>query len=308
MQIINTLVPIFLLIGAGTFLRQQKMFSEDFFKALGKLVFYVGLPLLLFNKISTAVFNVDDVKKIIIVTLLAIAAIFIIAYIVVKILKVPKKSCGTFIQASIRLNLAFVGIPVIFYAFGDKGNEMTQIAVLAMAPMIPITTPLALLTLILMGGTDSNISFKEIVLKVVKNPLVLVTLTALPFSIFQIPIPKSIFRSTQALGQMALPLALLSIGASLTLSKIKGSVLLASIASSLNVFILPFLGYLIGMAFGMTRDEMLITMIFLACPAASSSYVLVQQIGGDENLAGSAVVISTLMSAISLFLVMLFFS
>ncbi len=308
MHIINTLLPIFLIVALGTILKWRKVFPEDFFKGLGKLVFYVGLPLLLFNKISTSVLKIDETGKIFIVILLALIIIILLAALIALILKVPKKAFGTFVQAAFRGNFAFVGLPVIFYAFGANGDKMSKVAVLAMAPLIPLATFASLLILISWGDNESKISFKDIFIRILKNPLFLITLFALPFSIFQIQIPPFILRSTEALGQTALPLALLSIGASLSISKIKGSVFLASIAAIINIFLLPFIGYWLAVIFKMNQNEILITMIFLACPAATSSYVMVQQIGGDEHLAGSVVVISTLMSAISLFIVMALFS
>ena len=308
MHIINTLLPIFLIVSLGSLLKWKKVFPEDFFKGLGKLVFYVGLPLLLFDKISTSVLKINETWKIFVVILIALIIIILIAGLIARILKVPKKAVGTFVQAAFRGNFAFVGLPVIFYAFGANGDKMAKIAVLAMAPLIPLTTFASLLILISFGDDKSKISFKDIFIRILKNPLFLITLFALPFSIFQIQIPPFILRSTKTLGQTALPLALLSIGASLSIAKIKGNVLLASVAAALNIFLLPLIGYCLAVTFSMNQNELLITMIFLACPAATSSYVMVQQIGGDEHLAGNVVIISTLMSAVSLFIVMVLFS
>jgi len=242
-------------------------------KDLGKLVFYVGLPLLLFDKISTSVLKINETWKIFVVILIALIIIILIAGLIARILKVPKKAVGTFVQAAFRGNFAFVGLPVIFYAFGANGDKMSKIAVLAMAPLIPLTTFASLLILISFGDDKSKISFKDIFIRILKNPLFLITLFALPFSIFQIQIPPFILRSTKTLGQTALPLALLSIGASLSIAKIKGNVLLASVAAALNIFLLPLIGYCLAVTFSMNQNELLITMIFLACPAATSSYV-----------------------------------
>jgi len=308
MRIINTLLPIFLIVFLGALLKWKKVFPEDFFKGLGKLVFYVGLPLLLFDKISTSVLKINETWKIFVVILIALIIIILIASLIARMLKVPKKAVGTFVQAAFRGNFAFVGLPVIYYAFGANGDKMAKVAVLAMAPLIPLVTFASLLILISHGETESRITVKNIFIRILKNPLFLITLLALPFSIFQIQIPPFILRSAKALGETALPLALLSIGASLSISKIKGNVLLASTAAIINIFLLPFIGYWLAVIFKMNQNELLITMIFLACPAATSSYVMVQQIGGDEHLAGSVVIISTLMSAISLFIVMALFS
>jgi predicted permease len=106
---------------------------------------------------------------------------------------------------------------------------------------------------------------------------------------------------------MALPLALISIGSSLTFDKIRGNIVAAAVASVVNIFALPALGWIAAALLGMNGTETMIALILLACPAASSSYVMVQQLGGDEALAGSTIVISTLLSIIPLTMIVAFF-
>lgn len=306
MYVLETLMPIFILVGLGAFMRRINFLSEDFFKGINKLTFYVGLPILLFHKIALAKFAVGDAGKILLVMTFAMTVVIPIGYILALLLRLQKSSIGTFVQSCFRCNMTYVGLPVVLYTFSGREDYAGQLATLSLAPLIPYTNIISIIILARSNKTKEH-SFMPLIWKSLTTPVVLACLAALPFSIFSVVLPKIIDRSFQALGNMALPLALLSIGSSLTFEKIKGNLPIAITASLVNVIILPVLGLLLSLFLNMNNMEIMIALILLACPAASSSYIMVQQLGGDEALAGSSIVISTLMSIIPLSIIVAYF-
>ena len=120
----------------------------------------------------------------------------------------------------------------------------------------------------------------------------------LAFNVLNIGLPDAFSKSINALGAIALPLALLSIGASLNLEFSKKNLLLVILSSCFNVIILPFTGILFCKIFNLTTGETLVVLLFLACPIASSSYIYAQHLKGDVSFAGSVIVISTLVSTV----------
>jgi predicted permease len=57
---------------------------------------------------------------------------------------------------------------------------------------------------------------------------------------------------------------------------------------------MPAIGYALTCAAGVTGDARLIALLYLASPCAVTSYVMADQMGADKDLAGSAIVLSTL--------------
>lgn len=310
MDVILTLMPVFLVVALGWLLRTIGFLSRDFFLGMNKLTFWVGLPCLLFEKVSSAVLAPAVVGRISLNLFFALIAGIILAYLVAWGIRIPKESWGTFVQIAFRGNLAYVGLPVIYYALaarGEKGVEAAiQTATLAMAPMIIIYNIAAVLVLLRRTSGEGKV-WRQMIFSMVTNPLLLSIFFALPFCLFRIPLPAAIQRSVHALGAMALPLALLSIGASLSRERLKGSLKVAGIASLLKVGATPLVGYLAVWALNMEEVESLIAMIFHACPTAVASYVMAERLGGDEALAGNGVILSTLFSGISLSLVVAIF-
>ncbi|NQT60469.1 MAG: AEC family transporter [Bacteroidetes bacterium] len=116
----------------------------------------------------------------------------------------------------------------------------------------------------------------------------------------KISIPISINRGLESLGKMALPLSLLSVGAGLSFRQIRNSLLLALTASFINAAVLPFAGYLIGRIWALSNHQILIALIFLACPTASSVYIYARELHGNHVFAGNVIVITIIMSVFSL--------
>ena len=79
------------------------------------------------------------------------------------------------------------------------------------------------------------------------------------------------------------------------------------ISSLIKILVAPGIGFLVANMLGLGWDERRIALIFLACPTAAASYVMTEQLGGDNKLAATTVVISSLLSVISLSLVVGFF-
>jgi hypothetical protein len=99
---------------------------------------------------------------------------------------------------------------------------------------------------------------------------------------------------------MSTPLALLGIGGSLTLTVLRHNLRLASIASVLKLFVTPLAGYLVATRIGLSAAELRIVLILLATPTAAASNVMAEQLGSDERLAASIIVLSTLFAVFSL--------
>jgi predicted permease len=74
----------------------------------------------------------------------------------------------------------------------------------------------------------------------------------------------------------------------------------AGFAALLKVMLAPTTGFFAAKAMGLEHEQIKIALIYLACPSAAMSYVLTNQIGGNDTLAASTVIISTILAIFSL--------
>lgn len=306
--IIDSLAPIFLVIGLGWVLRQKKFLSHEALDSLARLAYWVAIPCLLFSKIiHSSPVSPAQISSLFFVTLGTTVSGMILSYLLAVSLKLPKSAIGTFVQAAFRGNLAFVGLPVIFYTFsGSDGSTATAgtAAILIFGPLVVFYNISAVVILLMSRHGISTQSIRPLLKEIASNPLFLSCLLGVLYAMTNLPLPTVAERTLDTLGQMALPLALICLGGSLRYIDLRDGWIPQIAAASAKVIMMPLLGYAIAWLVELNGDNTKIALILLACPTAAASYVLVHQLGGDEALASGAIVLSTPLAALALALVL----
>ncbi len=298
MEVVNTVAPVFILIGVGAILF-RRFLDAAFLRGMNWLTYWVGLPALIVHSLSRADLAEPLAAAVIAVvsgaTLLTLAAGAVVA----RALRVPPASGGTFLQASLRGNLAFIGIPVVLFAYPESPTAGT-VAILTLGPVMVLYNVLSVAVLQRSRDGGGGWLSRKLAKTLLTNPLILASVLAALLSLSGIELPFFLQRSVGVLGQMALPLALLSIGGALAVVRVKGSVRAASGAALVKTALCPLIGAGLARVAGLEGEALGVALILLAAPTAAASYILAQQLGGDEGLASGAIVISTVLSVISL--------
>lgn len=314
MYILNTLAPVFLVILLGAALQKFGFLNPQISRQNNRLVYWIAMPCLLFNKTAQAEVAGDSALRVSVVLLFTAVGCTILAYLLARLLRLSGESTGAFVQASFRGNLAYIGLPVVIYALselaghnsavGSLNTEQIQsLAVLSIAPLVPLYNALAVFVLVT-GSKKGKQSWLMVVRSILTNPLLLACALGLSWGFLKIPMPLALSKTLQTLGQMALPLALLGIGVSLATTKVKGKITVPLIATLMKVVIAPIFGLFLANWLGLSNIERAIALLYLACPTAIASYIMAQQLGGDEVLTSNSIVLSTLLSAVTLAIVL----
>jgi predicted permease len=135
--------------------------------------------------------------------------------------------------------------------------------------------------------------------RVVGNPVILSALAGMAFSVSGVSVPLLIDRSLKILSGLALPLALIVIGASLSFELIRLRILSALGAGMLKLVVLPAVGCVLYTWFGVATHDYLPGLILLAAPTATLTYIMATEMGGDVELAIAAVSVNTMLSAVT---------
>jgi predicted permease len=114
-----------------------------------------------------------------------------------------------------------------------------------------------------------------------------------------IPMPLVMDRSLQILSGMALPMALLIIGGSLSLKLMKARLVPVLGTCLLKLLILPLLGVVLFRMAGQAPVDYLPALILLASPTATIAYVMAREMGADSDFAVAAISATTLFSALT---------
>lgn len=300
--ILQALMPVFVIIGLGSVLVWRGFLQPDLVKGLNSVAYFIGLPAFLFLRSATGDPFQAEVLPLIIVLYAGTIATMITAFFIGRLIKVPQFSIAAFVQGAVRGNLAFVGVPIIFYVLADftpeQANQVGQIVIFAFVPVTILfnVTCTAMLVYFNTEQSSGRSSVAITVRQLATNPLVISSLAGTSWALIGLPIPAIAARSLEVIGQLAMPLALLCIGATLMLVPVRQGLHFALIASVLKVTMPPAVGWVVGWQLGIPPVYLLAGIILLTTPSAAAGYVLVHQFKGDTGLASSIIVISTLIS------------
>lgn len=296
---LNATLPIFLIMVLGWFLMRIGLFNKEFNKVADKYVFKVALPVLLFKDIATADirsdFNLTFVLFCMITTTIMFLAIWGLSYIFIK----DKTQVGAFAQASARGSAAVLGIAFINNIYGNSG--MAPLMIVSAVPLYNILSVIILTFSADMGkGVNKGENIKKACLNVIKNPIIIGIFLGLPFSIFGISIPQIPLKAVTSIAQTATPIALLVVGAGFEGAKAIKKIKLTAIATFIKLVFLPLIFFPFAIAFGFRGSELVAILIMLGSPTTVTCYIMAKNMGNDEVLSSSVVVMATLLSSVTL--------
>jgi len=302
--IFNILFPVLSIIVMGFFIGRAGIFEIDFFAGINRLVYRYGLAPLLFVKTASMKINFSEAIKYSGSLILLISCLIIISMVVALVLKMPAKMRGAFMHCSIRGNFAYVGLPIILYSFTGSGIEdkAMALAVVIITPAILFQNVSSIIIMIYHGKDREDRGVLSIALSIFKDPLIMGCTLGFTLNILGTPIPYAVIRTGESLGNMALPLALIGIGATIDLKLLRGALAPPIIAAFIKTFLSPVLMYIILYFFDIPVKSTAgsILMLISATSTAVSSYIVTLNYDGDGNLAGSTIIISSFASLLSL--------
>ena len=303
MLIINTLLPIFLLILLGYFFKQIKFPDENFWKHLDKFNYFVLFPALLFYKLSSA--NIKNIVSFdfIISTVIALIVISILVILVNKILKFENSGFTSIYQGAVRFNT------YVFLALTDAllSAEGFVMGLLLMTFIIPFINVLCI-SIFTTYVPKNKITIISFVKSIITNPLIVACLLGGTFSVFGLSFPILIDNTFSILTSAALPLGLLSVGVGLHLSAIKETKMAVVVSTVVKLLVFPAMMYLVCLVFGIENETMILLILFAAMPTASSAYVLARELGGDLKLMSSIISIQVILSIFTISIVIWLFN
>jgi predicted permease len=297
LDILTIVIPVFLVIGLGFVLKRLNLIDDHFLFQTNRLVYYVALPLLLFYKIGTADFFANFNGSLVLGSSLVIALGFALSYGYAALRGYAPATRGAFSQGAFRGNLAYIGLAIVFNAYGEDGLTRAGILMGFLVPVLNFFAILALLWPHRRTGEHQGRAFW--VRQIAFNPLIIASFTGIIWSFLHLPIPVILDRSLHIATGMTLPLALLAIGGSFSLQKLKGDLTCALLSTTIKIIWLPVIAAALLFAMGVRGQDLAIGVLFAGTPTATATYIMAHQLKGDAELAGSIVMMSTLLSALT---------
>lgn len=291
-----SVAPIFLLMALGYFLKQIQFAKKETFDAVNKMVFRIFLPVLLFYNIYTTESARIFDFSLILFTVIAVLAVFLLGWVSVLALSKENTKRGVMLQGFFRSNYAILGIPLIGYVCGDDARGLASLMAAVVVPLFNVLAVIALERF-----REGKPNPKKMLLGVLKNPLIIACVLGMVFFGFGIKLPSVLEKTVGELSKVATPLAIIVLGASFTFSAIKGYRKEITIVVLARLVIVPLLMLSAAALLGFRNEAIACLLVVSGSPVAVSSFAMAQQMGGDEELAAQIIVISSAFCLVTLF-------
>ena len=211
---VESVLSIVLIIALGFYLRNKGWFADSFAGNISKLIMNIALPASIFVSVLTYLTR-DKLMALsdgLIYGALSIVFGYLIAWLMVKVLKVRRGRRGVFINTIVNANTIFIGLPLNIALFGEASMPYFLVYYV----LNTVSTWAFGAFLIANDSTEPQPAHRQKFnwKKLLPAPL-LGFLVALVFLLADIPVPSFIQSTLDYVGSIVTPLSLLYIGITL---------------------------------------------------------------------------------------------
>jgi len=281
-ELVEVVGPVVFMIALGYLFQRWRRLD---IAPVVDVTFYVASPLLVFSSLASRSLSAQ-------LYLVVVAAATVIA-VSAAVSYAAFRGLGAREVAARVLPVAFMnsgnmGIPVCALAFGPLG--------LASASLYFVTTNILTNTLGILIAAGEARSLRGAAAQVLRLPHVYAALLGVSVSTFSLTVPTPIATAADLVGQAAIPMLLISLGAKLADPGGRGQTRPALASSAMRIGLGFLLGYGSAILLGLEGPVRGTVVVESSMPSAVMSFILSQKYGEGSALVAQTVIVSTLLS------------
>jgi len=290
--VINTIIPLIILIGAGFLSRRAGFLKAGDERVLSAYVYYFALPALFFVNMAETVFAGETLRFILagIIPLFVVLVIYTVIYF---IFRFSRNALYLLILSTIFGSLAFFGIPFIMFAFPTRQGEQLAILSAASISMISVIISIFVLELYRLEKSTAWEGLKRVAKRLAKNPLIISVLSGVLLSLIGIKIPSPLSTSLHMLGGTTATVAIFMLGVFFYGRKYT-NIATAFNLSLLRIIFLPTVALLTTRFLTLPDMENSILVLMHGMPLAISMIILSERYDFYKETIASIILISSI--------------
>ena len=290
---VTTVLPLFLVILAGTFFSRTKAASPDWVEILNMYALYIGFPALVVASMMHLELQGQSYLKLLAYTSVYIVFCMLLAFPITRIFRLPKNMLRSLFLILPFGNIAYLGMPILQNAFGD---EILPVAAVISSIYVFWLFTLGIILVEVYG--EEKLRTKKLFLNLLQNPLLISVLVGVVLVVFRIELPAFAAKTIQLFADSVTAVVLFSLGIFLGMQKM-GDARLWFRVVTLTVFTMLVLPFAFFHVLGFANFDPLLTKISVidaAMPLGLTPYALTVVYKLESNLAARIVVFGTLLS------------
>ena len=287
LTVLEITAPVFILAAIGFgWVRLGFEYRVEF---VTRLAMTLSVPCLIFTALMRTEINPEALAAL---SLAAFVGYGIIAAASLLLVTVMRADRQTYLAPLIFGNTGNLGLPLALFAFGETGLGYA-VVVFAVMAILSFTVGIWLVS-----GSGS-------LTKIIKEPIVAATMLGALFLWQGWHTPKFLTNSLELIGQMAIPIMLITLGVAVARLETR-AIGKAMLMAVIKIAVCVGAGVIAGRWFDLEPVAMSVLIVQLATPVAVTSYMLAEKYGADSQAVAGLVVVSTVMSVVGLPLILAF--
>ena len=279
------LLPDFSLIVLGWLLCRYTPLNRALWDGVERLVYVLLFPVLLFGSIVRYPTPPDALAHLGGIGL-AVAGAGIVLAMALRLWPQPDPSLhASGQQIAYRFN-SYVALALAERLAGAQGLAWTAVLI---SVCVPLCNVAAVWPLARHGGHGY---WRELA----RNPLIIATVAGLLFNAMSLRLPEFAATAMQRIGNAALPLGLMAVGAGLRFGALREGPGLAAALLAIRHLVLPAWAIVLVLWLALPAPQAAVVVAFAALPTSAASYVLATRMGGHGPYVAGLVTVSTLLA------------
>jgi predicted permease len=286
--VLEIVAPVFILAAIGVI--WVKLGLEYRVAFVSRLAMKLALPCLIFMALIKSQIDPAQIANL---ALAALTAHVVLVPIFWAITKAMRLEMSTYLAPLIFGNTGNLGLPLALFAFGQAGLDAAVI-IFAVSLILAFTFGIWVVS----GGGNLT--------GLVREPSVIAIPLAAAVMYWDIPLPNWTTNTLDLIGQMAIPLMLLTLG--VAVGRLKPQGLARAIALSVVKVAICFgSAWLIADWFALSDVAFAVLVLQMSTPVAVTAYLIAESYGAKSEDVAGLVVASTLVSVLAIPLILSFF-
>lgn len=294
-EVYTALAPVFILIALGWLARNRRLATPEAFGAVNRFCYFILLPAFLFTIITSADFSNSDAGPFVLAVLAGSAAMALLALAPRLVFRRDGPAFTSVFQGALRWN-AFPLLAAAPTLYGPMGQQLIGIVY---APLVLLVNFACVLVLVRWGATPAR-GWRAVFNQIVANPLILACAAGLAAQALGLTKLGPASDALALLGQAAMPVALITVGAGLDFTALRADAAKIASASALKLLLAPLLIGLCAKFLGASPLALAVAVGVGATPTAAAGYTLARELGGDARLMAAIITATTLLSILTL--------
>jgi malonate transporter len=297
--LLNGFLPVFGIMMLGFYLKSRVLKDDSQWIPIEKVTFLILMPSFIIVALASADMTSLAIWPFVLTLLCALAITFVIlALLYPSLTRKNKQKIAAYtslFQTSTRFN-GFIALALVASLYGENATAIVALGLITMIPPINVVN-ITVMTWLL---TDKQIAPGQILLKILKNPLIIGCLLGIAINLSGLSLWQPVHEGLTILGRASLGITLLTVGAGLTLGNLEAMRLKLLLACFFKLVFMPALVLVIALLQGINGLELNVLMILAAMPTAANGYLLAREMGGDAPLYANASSLQVILSLIAI--------